>query len=183
MNTLLSLFLNFMQFGLFGVGGGYAAIPLIRTIAVQQNGWLTEAVFTDLVAIAEMTPGPIGINAATFVGLRVGGLAGAACATLGCIAPSLVLVTLLSWLYAHSRGSQAVQTVLRTLRAVIVALIASAAIALVRSAAWSGGRVDWAAALIFLAALALLRWKKLNPILVIAGCGLARALMHAAGVV
>ena len=183
MSTLLSLFLNFMQFGLFGVGGGYAAIPLIRTIAVQQNGWLTEAVFTDIVAIAEMTPGPIGINAATFVGLRVGGLAGAACATLGCIAPSLVLVTLLSYLYARSRGSQTLQTVLRTLRAVIVALIASAAIALVRSAAWTGGRVDWAAALIFVAALALLRWKKLNPILVIAGCGFARALLHAAGVV
>ena len=183
MNTLLSLFLNFMQFGLFGVGGGYAAIPLIRTIAVQQNGWLTEAVFTDLIAIAEMTPGPIGINAATFVGLRVGGLAGAVCATLGCIAPSLALVTLLSWLYARSRGSQTVQTVLRTLRAVVVALIASTAIALVRSAAWTGERVDWAAALIFLAALGLLRFKKLNPILVIAGCGLARALMHAGGVV
>ena len=65
----------------------------------------------------------------------------------------------------------------------IVALIASAAIALVRSAAWAGGQVDWAAALIFLAALGLLRFKKLNPILVIAGCGLARALMHAVGVV
>ena len=183
MSTLLSLFLNFMQFGLFGVGGGYAAIPLIRTIAVQQNGWLTEAVFTDLIAIAEMTPGPIGINAATFVGLRVGGIAGAACATLGSIAPSLVLVTLLSWLYVRHRGSRAVQIVLRTLRAVIVALIASAAIALFRSAAWAGGRPDWPVALIFVAALALLRLKKLNPILVIAGCGLARALMHAAGVV
>lgn len=183
MNILLSLFLNFMQFGLFGVGGGYAAIPLIRAIAVQQNGWLTESVFTDLIAIAEMTPGPIGINAATFVGLRVAGLAGAACATLGCIAPSLALVTLLSWLYSRSRGNQSVQTVLRTLRAVVVALIASAAIALVKSAALDGGRADLFTALIFVAALALLRWKKPSPILIIAGCGLARALLHAAGVV
>ena len=175
------LFVSFMQFGIFGVGGGYAAIPLIRAIAVSQNGWLTEAVFSDLITIAEMTPGPIGINAATFVGLRVAGPMGAVCATLGSIFPSLVLVSLLAWAYARSRGGHTMQTLLRTLRAVMAALIASAALMLIRSAATQDGAFLPVGAALFIAALALLRLKKLNPILVMTGCGALAAVFHAVG--
>lgn len=175
------LFVGFMQFGIFGVGGGYAAIPLIRAIAVTQNGWLTEEVFSDLITIAEMTPGPIGVNAATFVGLRMGGMVGAVCATLGSIFPSLILVSLLAWAYARSRGGRRMQRVLGTLRAVMTALIASAALMLARSATMLNGAFLPCGAAMFVGALALLRIRKPNPILVMTGCGALAAVFHAIG--
>ena len=91
----LQLFWSFLQIGLFSVGGGYAAMPLIQAQTVQLHGWLTMNEFTDLVTIAEMTPGPIAVNSATFVGIRIAGLPGALVATLGCIFPSLFIVCLL----------------------------------------------------------------------------------------
>ena len=94
--NLVELFLSFLQIGLFSIGGGYAAIPLIRYQTVILHGWLTESQFLDLATIAEMTPGPIAINGATFVGLQVAGIPGAIVATLGCIFPSLILVSILA---------------------------------------------------------------------------------------
>ena len=81
----LQLFFSFLQVGLFSVGGGYAAMPLIQSQVVEQHPWLTLHEFTDLITIAEMTPGPIAINSATFVGIRIAGIPGAIVATLGCI--------------------------------------------------------------------------------------------------
>ena len=92
----LQLFLSFMQIGLFSIGGGYAAIPLIQSQAVDINKWLTAEEFLDLATIAEMTPGPIAVNGATFIGLKVAGILGAISATFGCILPSLFIVSLLS---------------------------------------------------------------------------------------
>ena len=100
---LLQLFWSFLQIGLFSFGGGYAAMPLIQAQIVTQHGWLGMAEFTDLVTISQMTPGPIAINAATFVGLRVAGVSGALAATVGCMLPSCVLVTLLARLFAIYR--------------------------------------------------------------------------------
>ena len=94
--TLLSLFWSFLQVGLFSIGGGYAAMPLIQAQVVESHGWLSMAEFTDLITIAEMTPGPIAVNSATFVGLRIAGAAGAVVATFGCILPSLLIVSLLA---------------------------------------------------------------------------------------
>jgi len=178
---LFDLFLSFMQVGAFSVGGGYAAIPLIREIAVSGHAWLTASEFSDLVTIAEMTPGPIAINAATFVGMRLGGLGGAIMATLGCIIPSLILVTLLSYLYFKNSGNRTLQTVLTLLRAVMAALIASAALNLILSAAVAEGAVFWPCAVLFAAALLLLRLKKGNPIIIMAGCGVLSGIMHALG--
>ena len=79
----LELFLSFLQIGLFSIGGGYAALPLIQNQVVDLKGWLTLEQFADVIAIAEMTPGPIAINAATFVGIQCAGLPGAVVATLG----------------------------------------------------------------------------------------------------
>ena len=93
------LFFSFLQVGLFSIGGGYAAIPFIRDQVVAGHPWLTMSEFTDLVTIAEMTPGPIAVNSATFVGLRIAGPAGALIATFGCILPSLILVSLLAFVY------------------------------------------------------------------------------------
>mgnify|MGYP002416672861 CR=1 FL=1 len=87
---MMVLFLVFFQIGLFSVGGGYAAMPLIQSLVVESHGWLTMAEFTNLMTIAEMTPGPIAVNSATFVGMRCAGLPGALVATFGCITPSLI---------------------------------------------------------------------------------------------
>ena len=92
----LQLYLSFLQVGLFSVGGGYAAMPLIRSQVVELHPWMTLQEFTNLITIAEMTPGPIAVNCATFVGLRIAQLPGAVIATLGCITPALVLVSLLA---------------------------------------------------------------------------------------
>ena len=92
---MISLFLSFVQVGLLSVGGGYAAIPIIREQTVLQHAWLTMEEVADLVTIAEMTPGPIAVNVATVIGMRLAGIAGAIVATLGCILPSVLL---LSWM-------------------------------------------------------------------------------------
>ena len=90
----LQLFLSFIQVGVFSVGGGYAAMPLIQSQVVTRYGWLSMNEFTDLITIAEMTPGPIAVNSATFVGIRIAGVVGAIIATFGCILPSCFI---LSW--------------------------------------------------------------------------------------
>ena len=91
MSLLMQLFLAFIQVGLFSVGGGYAAIPLIQNQIVDIHGLMSLAEFTDLITIAEMTPGPISINSATFVGMRLGDIPGVLLCTLGCILPSFFI--------------------------------------------------------------------------------------------
>ena len=177
---MMVLFLVFFQIGLFSVGGGYAAMPLIQSLVVESHGWLTMAEFTNLMTIAEMTPGPIAVNSATFVGMRCAGLPGALVATFGCITPSLILVTLLSYLYGRFRSGQTMQNVLGALRPVVVALIASAALSIVQVAAVkSGGGVSIVGIVLMVAAFLVLRWKKWNPILVMLLCGIGGALNHA----
>ena len=96
----LQLFLSFLQIGAFSFGGGYAAMPLIQNQVVQLHPWLSQSEFTDLITISQMTPGPIAINSATFVGTRIAGMPGALAATAGCVLPSCILVTLLAKIVA-----------------------------------------------------------------------------------
>ena len=95
----LELLWSFMQIGLFSIGGGYAAMPLIQNQVVDLHPWLTIQQFADIMTIAEMTPGPIAINAATFVGIQVAGLPGALVATFGCVLPPFCIVLVLAWVY------------------------------------------------------------------------------------
>ena len=182
----LQLFWSFLQVGLFSIGGGYAAMPLIQAQVVDGYGWLTVKEFTDLITIAEMTPGPIAVNSATFVGLRLAGIGGALAATFSCILPSLIIVSILSRLYQRYKSGSAMQTVLSCLRACVVALIASAALTILTLVVFQSGaqtpeNVHWLGVGIFAAALVLLRWKKWNPILVMIGCGVANLLLQLAG--
>lgn len=182
----LQLLWAFLQVGALSIGGGYAAMPLIREQTVALHPWLTAAEFSDLVTIAEMTPGPIALNAATFVGMRTAGLPGALVATLGCVLPPMLIVSLLSWLYARYRSGKTLQTVLGLLRPVVVALIASAALSLLQVACTtSRGDFSLAGAFLTLAALAALRIKvrgqRISPILVMLGCGALGAALHALG--
>ena len=126
--------------------------------------------------IAEMTPGPITVNSATFVGIRMAGIPGALVATMGCILPSLIIVSLLSWLYEKYRSMDAMQAVLACLRPAVVALIASAALTILRVVVFAGGVVSAEAVqmlyvALFATALVVLRVKHSNPILVMVCCG------------
>ena len=122
----LQLFLSFLQVGMFSIGGGYAAMPLIQNQVVTSHSWLTMSEFTDLITIAEMTPGPIAVNSATFVGIRIAGIPGALIATFGCILPSCIIVSLLAYIYFRYKNMSGLQCVLASLRPAVVALIASA---------------------------------------------------------
>ena len=178
----LQLFWSFLQIGLFSVGGGYAAMPLIQAQTVQLHGWLTMNEFTDLVTIAEMTPGPIAVNSATFVGIRIAGLPGALVATLGCIFPSLFIVSLLAFIYYRYKNLSILQSVLASLRPAVVALIASAGLSILLQVAFGGAQMslvstNWVGLVLFAAAFAALRLLKWNPILVMVLCGVGNLLV------
>ena len=130
----IQLFLSFLQIGLFSFGGGYAAMPLIQNQVVDIYHWLSLAEFTDLVTISQMTPGPIAINSATFVGMKIAGIPGAIVATLGCILPSCILVTILAYIYIKYRHLKTIQDILKVLRPAVISLIAVAGLSIITTA-------------------------------------------------
>lgn len=172
---LLSLFLSFVQIGLFSFGGGMAALPLIQDQVVQKYHWLTLSEFTDLVTIAEMTPGPIAINSATFVGKRIAGVAGSVVATLGCILPACIIVFVLAFLYFKFKSLKAMQGILSGLRPAVVAMIACAGMSILKMAVFDGvfaaNSFNLFAAVLVLVSVFVLRKWKVNPIFVMLGCG------------
>ena len=132
---LLKLFFAFIQVGMFSVGGGYAAIPLIQEQIVNIYGLMTLEEFSDLITVAEMTPGPISINSATFVGMRLAGIPGVLLCSIGCIIPSFCICLTLAHFYYKYRTVSGVQVVLGSLRPAVVALIGSAGVSAVPMAA------------------------------------------------
>ena len=172
----LQLFFSFVQIGLFSIGGGYAAMPLIQAQVVEKHSWLNLSEFTDLVTIAEMTPGPIAINSATFVGIRIAGIPGAVIATFGCILPSLFIVSALSFVYYKYKGLPLLDSILKSIRPAVVALIASAGVSILLQVMFGGGamhisHINITGTVLFLAAFVALRKYKKNPILVMGLCG------------
>ena len=187
MITFLELFWSFFQIGLFSIGGGYSALPLIQAQVVDQYGWMTMTEFSDIITISQMTPGPIAINAATFVGIRIAGLAGAVVATLGCVFPSCIIVLTLAYIYYKYRNLTMVQGTLKGLQPAVVALIAAAGVSILITSFFPAGEivlplfanaVDWIAVGIFLAAFIVLRIWKLNPIWVMCGAGVAGVALY-----
>lgn len=174
----LDLFLSFFQIGLLSFGGGMAAMPLIQAQVVDHHGWLTLAEFTDLITISEMTPGPIAVNSATFVGTRIGGPLGALVATFGCILPSCLIVSLLAWLYFRYQNLSYIQGTLTGLRPAIVALIASAGLSILMLALQGENGVNWLGALLFAGAFLVLRRFKTDPIYVMLGCGVLGGILY-----
>lgn len=172
----LELFLSFLQIGVLSFGGGYASLPLIQEQVVSKNQWLTMSEFTDLITISQMTPGPIAVNSATFVGIKIAGIGGALCATAGCILPSCIIVTILAKLYFKYRDLTVMSDVLSALRPAVVAMIAAAGVSVLISAFWGDGAVSiastkWVLVAAFAVCFVLLRKTKLNPVwvMVIAG--------------
>ena len=177
----LRLIWSYLKIGLFGFGGGYAMLSLIEREIVG-SGWITSKMFTDIVAVSQMTPGPIAVNSATFVGIRIAGFPGAISATLGCIAPACVIATFLAFIYYRYRSLSTIQGILGSLRPAVVALIGGAGLSLLISSFWPSGislsETDWIAVLIFLLSFIVLRWKKPNPIIVMAGAGAAAVILY-----
>jgi chromate transporter len=126
----LDIFLSFCQIGLLSFGGGYAALPLIEAQVLEKHNWLTLEEFADLLTISQMTPGPIAINAATFVGTKVAGLGGAIVATIGSVTPSFIIVLILSYLYFKYKNLSSIQGILKGLRPAVVSLITSAGLSI-----------------------------------------------------
>jgi chromate transporter len=176
---LLSLYWSFFQIGLFSIGGGYAALPLIQNQVVDIHSWLTMTEFADVVTLSQMTPGPIAINAASFIGIRMGGIPGAVIATLGCITPSVLISLILAYVYYRYRELSTFQGVMRGLRPAVVALITSAGISLVLLAFWKGetvtadlSKLDLLSVAIFAIALFILRKWKVSQIVIMIGAGI-----------
>ena len=180
------LFLAFIQVGLFSVGGGYAAIPLIQEQIVNIYGLMTLGEFSDLITVAEMTPGPIAINAATFVGMRVAGFPGALICTVGCVLPSFCICLTLAYFYYKYRTVSGVQVVLGAMRPAVVALIGSAGASILLLALFQAelpeivlSDLRYVELGIFLVALVLIRKFKVSAVAVILGSGVIGVLVYA----
>lgn len=182
---LLKLFFAFIQVGLFSVGGGYAAIPLIQEQIVDIYGMMTLEEFSDLITVAEMTPGPISINSATFVGMRVAGIPGVIICSVGCIIPSFCICLILAHFYYKYRSVKGVQVVLSAMRPAVVALIASAGASIFMLALFQSEIQNLVVEnfrivefVIFAVALFLLRKFKMNAITIILGSGVVGTIVY-----
>jgi len=183
---LLKIFFCFFEIGLFSFGGGYAAVPLIQSMVVERYHWLTVNEFINLITIAEMTPGPIVINAATFVGMKIDGFIEAVVSTLGSVVPSLIIVLLLSWLYKQYKDLDIVKRILKRIRPLVVAMILSAGFSILVMALFKANdyqtinldNIQVIEVVIFAASLFLMRRYKINPITIIFGSGLVGTLSY-----
>ena len=160
----LQLFLSFLQIGMFSFGGGYAAMPLIQGQVVTAHHWLSMEEFTDLITISQMTPGPIAINSATFVGTKIAGTGGALAATFGCILPSCIIVTCIAKLYLKYRNLALLQGILNT-----AFWGSQAAVALANT--------NWLLVAIFAVCVVLLQKFKMNPIWVMVLAGVIKTVV------
>lgn len=162
MTVLLKLFLTFLKIGAFSFGGGYAVLSLIHEEVIENNGWITPGDFIDIVAIAEMTPGPIAVNSATFVGYKMWAIAGSAAATLGVILVPFAITLIASIYYNRFKHLKQVNWVIKGIRPAVLGLIAAACIKI-----GSVSIVDVKGAIIALLAFIGVSRLKINPILMI----------------
>lgn len=166
MEILFQLFITFFKIGAFSFGGGYAMLPLIEEEVIQVHKWLTATEFIDILAISEMTPGPIAVNSATFLGYKVAGIFGSAIATLGVILPSFIVMSLIFHFISKFKNSPYVDWVFRGIRPVVLGLIASAAVTVGMSTF-----IDIKSILIAVLLFYIVTFKKFNPILAIVLAG------------
>ena len=177
------LFITFFQIGLFGFGGGYGMLSLIQNEVVYNHHWLTTSQFTDIVAISQMTPGPIGINSATYVGFTAtGSVWGSVIATFAVVLPSFILMLTISKFFLKYQKHPAVEAVFAGLRPAVVGLLASAALVLMNTENFGSPTEDTRSfiisCLIFLVAFVGTKKYKLNPIGMIVACGIAGLILY-----
>ena len=171
--TLIELFLVFLKIGTFTFGGGYAMITMIQAEA-ERRGWLTQEELVDFVALSESTPGPLAVNMATFVGIRTGGIPGAALATLGIVLPSFLIILIVAKCFEAYKNSKAVGGIMAGLKPAVVGMIGAAVLSVARTvffpagitAAVFGTAGFWALFGLF-AVTAVMAFKKVHPIVII----------------
>ena len=173
----LSLFITFFEIGLFGFGGGYGMLSLIQTEVVHNHHWITTGEFTDIVAVSQMTPGPVGINSATYCGYTAAhnagcgemmSILGSATATIALILPSLILMILIARMFQKYVNTLPVQSVLKGLRPAVVGLLGAATLLLltpdnfgsITTSPWQ----FWISSFLFAATFIGTYWMKINPI-------------------
>lgn len=170
----LQLFYSYLKIGFFGFGGGYAMLSLIQYEVVERHEWLTGQQFADIVAVSQITPGPIAINSATFVGYAVtGNIWGALIATTAVCLPALTLMVLITRFYMKLAGNRYVAGAVKGMQPMVIGMIAAAAIMLMGPESF----IDWKSWAIF-AGCFLASIFKMNPILLIVLSGAAGALLY-----
>ena len=181
--TYLILFWEFAKVSIFCVGGGYASMPLIQSAVVDNYHWLTLSEFVDIFTISQMTPGPIGINAATFAGMKIAGPLGAVSATLGFVTPSLIICILVARVYFKYGDIGLIRGILNGLRPAVVALICAAGMSFITLAIWNEETLpadlsdfDALGLLMLLVTLIAVRYK-VGVIKVLAGAGIGGLLL------
>ncbi len=179
------LFLAFLQVGAFSFGGGYAAMPLISAQVIEKYGWLQASDFADLVTISQMTPGPIAINAATFVGNQLAGMPGALVATIGVILPSCIFVTIIAILYTKYKELPILKDALMALRPAVVSMILVAGFIILVPTIFKSGEISFANGnfalrpfLLFMGSVFVLRKFKPDPVIVMVVCGLIELIVY-----
>ena len=176
--VLLRLFVSYLKIGFFGFGGGYAMLSLIHSEIVEQNGWLTNGEFADIVAVSQMTPGPIAINSATYIGYEVAGVCGSVVATVAVCLPALTIMMLLTRFYITLHDNRYVRGVVGGMKPVVVGMIMSAALLLIFPHSADGRSfIDGWSWVIFVVAL-VASARKVNPILLIVLSGVAGVLIY-----
>ncbi len=168
----IELFLTFFIIGMFTIGGGYSMLPLIQNEVVTAHGWIDETTFTDIVAISQMTPGPIGINSATYIGYEVLSKSGASelmsvlgsfTATFAVVLPSFIIVLLLCKVYETWKNHPIFKGVMSGLKPAVIGLIGTAALTL----ATPENFIDWKSFVICILAFIALYFKKIGPLAII----------------
>ncbi len=190
MTLIARLFLTFFQIGLFGFGGGYAMISLIQAKVVTQYGWMTMGQFTDIVAVSQMTPGPIGINSATYVGytslVNAGyshwaGVVGSLTATVAVVLPSFILMLLISRFLMRYKSHPVIEHVFQGLRPAVVGLLLAASLCLMTGENFgspSGNPWQFCISVaIFVFAFLAQKVYKMNPILIIVLCAVCGVML------
>lgn len=173
MSILINIFLAFLKIGAFSFGGGYAMLPLIEREIVNNHQWINYKEFIDIIGISQMTPGPIAINSATFVGYKVAGFPGSLAGTLGVVAFSFFLVSVATHYIIKFKESRVMKAVLMGMRPALIGLIISAFISLAKES-----YLDVKSVVIGVLILAILFSKKIHPILVIAIAGILGILFY-----
>ncbi len=176
MNLLIKLFANFFYIGMLSFGGGMSAIPLVEKVVVNKNAWLSYDEFASLITIAEMTPGPIAVNSASFVGVRLAGPIGTIVATVGVILPSVIIVGILAYFLFKNKDIKMIKNALLLLRPFIICLILSAGLKIFGLAVFKEN-IDIFNLLIFGVSLILLRTMKLSPIKVMLIVGITSGII------
>lgn len=173
MEMLIKLFLTFAKIGAFSIGGGYAMLPFIQQEVIERNKWMTMKEFSDILAISQMTPGPVAINSATYVGYTQAKVPGSIAATLGVVFPSFIMILIIATFFIKVYEKKPVKAVFKGIRPGVLGLLAAAAYTVTMESV-----PDIKGAVLFLLSFGVLFIKKVDPILVILGAAVLGIILY-----